>query len=74
MNGIGYLVYKGVIDVESVYDYGGGRPIGTYRKFKSSFEESKTRRGYDRMKWLKYLYDEMRKLSEKRGDNFLGLK
>ena len=72
MNGIGYLVYKGVIDVESVYDYGGGRPIGTYRKYKPYFDESSRRHGYNRMKWLEYLYDEMRKLSEERGDNFWG--
>jgi len=74
MNGIGYLVYRGVIDLESVYDYGGGRPTAMYRKYKPIFEERARRRGRNRFVWWDYLYDEMRKLSDKKGDNFFGIK
>jgi hypothetical protein len=74
MNGIGYLVYRGVIDIESVYDYGGGRPTWMYRKYKPIFEELVRRSGHNRFVWWDYLYDEMRKLSDKKGDTFFGLK
>jgi hypothetical protein len=74
MNGIGYLVYKGIIDIESVYDYGGGRPTHMYRKFKPYFDESQRRNGFNRFMWWEYLYSEMRKISDKRGDTFFGIK
>lgn len=74
MNGIGYLVYRGVIDIESVYDYGGGRPTWMYRKYKPIFEENARRSGHNRFVWWDYLYDEMRKLSDKKGDTFFGIK
>jgi hypothetical protein len=37
MNGIGYLVYKGIINLEDVYDFGGGRPTWMYKKYKPIF-------------------------------------
>ena len=74
MNGIGYLVYRGVIDIESVYDYGGGRPTWMYRKYKPIFEELVRRSGHNRFVWWDYLYEEMRKLSDKKGDTFFGIK
>ncbi len=73
MNGIGYLVYKGIIDVESVYDYGGGRPTYMYRKYKQIFEETQRLNDSNRFVWWGYLYDEMRKISDKRGDSFFGI-
>jgi len=74
MNGIAYLVYKGIIDIESVYDYGGGRPVALYRKYEPIFDELERRRGWNRFEWLEYLYDEMRKHSDKKGDTFFGIK
>ena len=73
MNGIGYLVHQGVMNIESVYDYGGGRPTWMYRKYKPIIEEQRLKNSY-RFVWWDYLYEEMRKLSDERGDSFFGIK
>ncbi len=74
MNGIGYLVKRGVIDIESVYDFGGGRPSYMYRKYKPVFDEMRKRGNWNRFEAWDYLYGEMRRLSDERGDTFLGIK
>jgi hypothetical protein len=69
MNGLGYLLNEGAIDVETVYDHSGGRIIWLWIKFEPIILEFRKVTPYA-MKWWEYLVDKLMVEMKKRGDDF----
>jgi hypothetical protein len=69
MNGLGYMVKEGVIDVETVYDTGAGRIVWMWEKFEPviSIDRANLSAGY-LFKWWEYLAGELRREADKRGE------
>ena len=69
MNGLGYMVKEGAIDIETVYDHGAGRIVWMWDKFKDiiSKQREELSAGY-MFKWWEYLAGELRKEAERRGE------
>ena len=72
MNGLGYMVKEGVIDVETVYDHSAGRIVWMWMKFESVILEIRKENtiGY-LFKWWEYLIGELLKEAEKRGEHLI---
>ena len=68
MNGLGYMVKEGVIDVETVYDHSGGRILWMWDKFQPIIViDRENLSAHYLFKWWEYLAGELRKEAKKRG-------
>jgi len=69
MNGLGYMVKEGAIDINTVYDHSAGRIIWMWKKFESVIvrQREELSAGY-LFKWWEYLAGELVKEAEKRGE------
>ncbi|MES0325300.1 MAG: hypothetical protein ABUK18_05405 [Candidatus Bathyarchaeia archaeon] len=69
MNGLGYMVKEGAIDIESVYDHSAGRIMWMWDKFGSIIIRDREilSAGY-LFKWWEYLAGEIRKEADKRAE------
>ena len=69
MNGLGYMVKEGAIDIETVYDHSAGRIVWMWTKFEDVIREQREElsAGY-LFKWWEYLAGELMKEAEKRGE------
>jgi hypothetical protein len=67
MNGLGWLVKQGLIDKMWIYEMYGWNVIWVYKKMSSSLEETERRYGVQTNEWFRYLYDEMKRISDERG-------
>jgi hypothetical protein len=68
MNGLGYMVKEGAIDVETVYDHSGGRIIWLWIKFEPIIMIIRKHSASYTLKWWEYLVDELGKVAKDRGD------
>jgi hypothetical protein len=68
MNGLGYLVKEGAIDVETVYDHSGGRIIWLWIKFEAVIMIIRKHSASYTLKWWEYLVEELNKVAKNRGD------
>jgi len=69
LNGLGYMVKEGAVDVESVYDHSASRVIWMWQKFESIIRADRERLGSGYLfKWWEYLAGELVKEAEKRGE------
>jgi hypothetical protein len=68
MNGLGYMVKEGAIDVETVYDHSGGRIIWLWIKFEPIIIIIRKHSASYTLKWWEYLVEELGKVAKNRGD------
>jgi hypothetical protein len=67
-NGLGYILFRGVIDSETTFDMFGNGVIGHWTKFEPIIRGFRERDGRpETWKWFEYLADEMKKVRERRG-------
>ncbi|UCD44677.1 MAG: hypothetical protein JSV27_11275 [Candidatus Bathyarchaeota archaeon] len=65
MNGLGYLVKEGAVDVETVYEHAGGRIIWMWMKFEPIVQEIQKNFPYIG-KWWEYLAKELQVVQRRR--------
>ena len=67
-NGLGYLLSRGVIDSDTMYDMMGNACIGSWIKFEPIIQGFREHDGRpETWRWFEYLADEMKKVRDKRG-------
>jgi hypothetical protein len=67
-NGLGYLLHRGVIDADTVFEMAGNWAIGNWHKFEPIIHGFRERDGRpESWRWFEYLADEMKKVREQRG-------
>ena len=69
MNGLGYMVKEGAIDVDAVYDHSGGRLIWLWMKYKPIIMVVREHNAPYAMKWWEYLVGELEKVAAQRGED-----
>ena len=69
MNGLGYMVKEGAIDIETVYDHGAGRILWMWTKFEDIIRNIREELSAGYMfKWWEYLADDLRNEADTRGE------
>ena len=69
LNGLGYMVKEGAIDIETVYDHSAGRVVWMWQKYRPIIYGDRERLGISYLfKWWEYLVEELLKEAEIRGD------
>ena len=72
LNGFGYMVKEGAIDIETVYDHSAGRVVWMWQKYKPIIYSDRKRLGASYIfKWWEYLAEELLKEAERRGDTLV---
>jgi len=67
MNSLGWLVKQGLIDATWIYELYGWNIIWLYKKLDAVMEETERRYGVQASEWFRYLYGEMKRISDERG-------
>jgi hypothetical protein len=73
-DGIGFMVQRGIFDLDDVYDYGGDGVVMLWKKFQPIIVELRKVGNPKQWEWWEYLVGEMEHISDARGDNLYGLK
>ena len=73
-DGIGFMVQRGIFDLDDVYDYGGDGVVMLWKKFQPIIFELRKVGNPKQWEWWEYLVGEMEHISDARGDNLYGLK
>ena len=73
MNGLGFMVKEGAIDVETVYDHSGGRIIWLWVQFEPVIMVFRQHGATYALKWWEYLVNELEKVAKQRGDNLTNI-
>jgi hypothetical protein len=73
LNGLGYLVNEGAIDLETVYDHSGPRVIWLWVKFEPIIKELRKSISPEMLNWWEYLVKNMMIEMEKRGDTLTSI-
>jgi len=69
IDGLGYMMYQGLIDPEMVYNFGGGfAQVWHWRKWEPVIMRFRKRRGDpDFLKWFEYTAKEMMRMRQEKG-------
>jgi hypothetical protein len=67
-DGLGYLLYRGMMDADTIFDMIGNSSIGQWNKFEPIIHGFRERDGRpETWRWFEYLANEMKKVREQRG-------
>jgi len=67
-DGLGYLLYRGMMDADTIFDMIGNGSIGHWNRFEPIIREFRERDGRpETWRWFEYLAQEMKKVREQRG-------
>jgi len=69
MNSIGWLVKSGLIDKEWLYELYGWYIVWIFKKVEPILLEQERRYNPNIFRWYRYLYDEMLRISEQKGES-----
>jgi hypothetical protein len=67
MNSIGWLVKQGLLDKNWIFETYGWNIIWVWTKLSKTLMETERRYGVRTLDWFRYLYEEMKKISDERG-------
>lgn len=73
-DGIGFMMNKGVVNPEDVYDYGGDGITRLWYRYREIVQEMRTVGDPNQWQWWEYVVTEMERISDQRGDDLYGLK